>query len=316
MGKYLLGRIAVAVPTLLFLTLAAFLLNAAARGDPAEQALRAGGNDPSPAEIEAYRESLGLNDPLPVRYVTWLGGLFQGDLGKSFLDQRDVSEKLGERIVPTLRLGVTAFLASSIVGISLGVIFGLKANTAIDYGGRLISLLLAAVPSFWLALLLIVYIGERSDYFPVAGYGGFKYLVLPVIALSCGPAASLMRFTRNATIEVWRDDYVRTARAKGMTETRIAIRHALPNAMLPIITLLGLRFGQILAGAIVIETIFSWPGLGSELVKAISGRDLPVIGAYVLLTGLGFVIVNLLSDLGYAIIDPRVRLGDRQGGAA
>jgi ABC-type dipeptide/oligopeptide/nickel transport system permease component len=316
MGRYLISRLAVAVPTLLFLTLAAFLLNAAARGDPAEQALRAGGNEPSPAEIQAYRETLGLNDPLPVRYVNWVAGLFQGDLGKSFLDQRDVSDILGERIGPTLRLGLSAFAVTTIVGVGLGILFGLRANTALDYGGRLISLLLAAVPSFWLALILIVYVGERSDYFPVAGYGGFKYLILPVIALSCGPAAGLMRFTRNATIEVWRDDYVRTARAKGVAEFRIAIRHALPNAILPIITLLGLRFGQILAGAIVVESIFAWPGMGSELIKAISGRDLPVIGAYVLLTGLGFVVVNLLSDISYAMIDPRVRFGGREGGAA
>lgn len=315
MGRYLLGRVAVAIPTLVFLTLAAFLLNAAARGDPAEQALRAGGNEPTPAELEAYRETLGLNDPLPIRYLDWVSGLFRGDLGNSFLDQREVTEILGERIVPTLRLGLSAFAVTTIVGVGLGVIFGLRANTRLDYGGRFISLLLAAVPSFWLALILIVYVGERSEYFPVAGYGGFKYLILPVIALSCGPAAGLMRFTRNATIEVWRDDYVRTARAKGIGELRIAIRHAIPNAILPIITLLGLRFGQILAGSIVIESIFSWPGMGSELIKAISGRDLPVIGAYVLLSGVGFVIVNLLSDVSYALIDPRIRLGGRGGGA-
>jgi ABC-type dipeptide/oligopeptide/nickel transport system permease component len=316
LGRYLLSRLAVAVPTLILLTMAAFLMNAAARGDPAEQALRAGGNDPSPAEIAAYRDKLGLNDPLPLRYATWVGGVFQGDFGTSFLDQRDVSEILGERIVPTLRLGVTAFVVATVFGVGLGIIFGLKANTAVDYGGRFISLLLASVPSFWLALLLIIYVGERTEFFPVAGYGGVRYLILPVIALACGPAASLMRFTRNATIEVWRDDYVRTARAKGVAELRIAIRHALPNAILPIITLLGLRFGQILAGSIVIETIFSWPGMGSELIKAISGRDLPVIGAYVLLTGVGFVVVNLLADVSYAAIDPRIRLGGRPGGAA
>lgn len=316
MGRYLINRLGVAIPTLIFLTLAAFFLNAAARGDPAEIALRAGGQDPSPEAIAAYRDQLGLNDPLPVRYVHWVGNLVQGDLGTSFLDQRPVRDKLGERIAPTLRLGISAFAVATLLGVSLGIVFGLKANSPLDFGGRFISLLIAAVPSFWLALLLITYIGEKSDYFPVAGYGGFKYLVLPVIALAAGPTAGLMRFTRNATIEVWRDDYVRTARAKGVSEWRIAIRHAVPNAILPIITLLGLRFGQILAGSIVVESIFAWPGMGTELIKATSGRDLPVIGAYVLLTGLAFVIVNLLSDVSYALIDPRVRLGEQRGGVA
>jgi len=316
MGTYIISRIGIAVPTLLFITLAAFFLNAFARGDPAEIALRSGGQDPSPEAIAAYRQELGLDDPLPVRYFHWVTDALQGDFGRSYLDNREVSAKLGERLVPTLRLGVSAFAVATIAGVSLGMLFGMKANSAIDYGGRFISLLIAAIPSFWLALLLITYIGEKSDYFPVAGYGGFRYLVLPVIALAAGPAASLMRFTRNATIEVWRDDYVRTARAKGVTEWRVAIRHALPNAILPIITLLGLRFGQILAGAIVIESIFAWPGMGTELIKAISGRDLPVIGAYVLITGLAFVFVNLLADVSYALIDPRVRLGSRNGGAA
>jgi ABC-type dipeptide/oligopeptide/nickel transport system permease component len=142
----------------------------------------------------------------------------------------------------------------------------------------------------------------------VAGYGGFQYLVLPVLALSLGPAASLMRFTRSAMIEVWRQDYIRTARAKGMRQSILVLRHALPNALLPIVTLLGLRFGQILAGAIVIESIFAWPGMGSALINAISGRDLPVIGAYVLIAGTLFIVVNLLTDLSYAFLDPRVRL--------
>src|SRR5680860_136495 len=316
MGRYVIGRLAAAIPTLLLLTLAAFLLNSAARGDPAANALRAGGQEPTPKAIAAYREQLGLNDPLPIRYARWLGDAFQGDFGRSYIDQREVSDILGERIEPTLRLGIAAFIFTTVLGIGTGILFGLFANTWIDYSGRVTSLLLASVPSFWLALLLITYVSEKWKLLPVAGYGGLEYLILPVLALSLGPAASLMRFTRSAMIEVWRQDYVRTARAKGLGQTLLVLRHALPNAMLPIITLLGLRFGQLLAGAIVIEAIFAWPGMGSALISAISGRDLPVIGAYVLIAGILFIVVNLVTDLGYAFLDPRVRLETTGGRGA
>jgi peptide/nickel transport system permease protein len=311
MGAYILKQLALAVPTLLLLTFVAFFLTTAARGDPAEAALRQGGNEPTPEQIEAYREELGLNDPIFVRYGRWLVGVTQGDLGRSFLSQRQVSEMLGERIGPTLRLGLTAFVTATLFGVGLGVIFGLTAGSWLDVIGRWASLLLAAIPSFWLALLLIVIVAERWRLLPVAGFGNGdpRYLILPVIALACGPAAALMRVTRGAVIEVWRLDYIRTARSRGVREWAIALRHALPNALLPIVTLLGLRFGQILAGAIIIESIFAWPGMGTELNTAISGRDLPVIGAYVLIAGVSFIIVNLITDISYGLLDPRIRLG-------
>ncbi len=313
MGRYLLGRVATAVPTLLLLTFVAFLLTSAARGDPAEAALRQGGQEPTTEAIAAYRQQLGLNAPLIVRYGRWLINLTHGDLGRSFLSQRPVRDIIGERLEPTLRLGITAFIVTSIVGIGLGIIFGLNVNSRLDVIGRWISLLLAAIPSFWLALLLVSIVAERWRLLPVAGYGGARYLILPVIALSCSPAAGLMRLSRAAMIEVWRQDYVRTARAKGLRHYALVLGHALPNALLPIVTVLGLRFGQLLAGAIVIETIFSWPGMGSALIGAISGRDLPVIGAYVLLAGVAFIIVNLLTDLSYGLLDPRIRLGESKG---
>jgi peptide/nickel transport system permease protein len=308
LGRYLLGRLAAAIPTLILLTLAAFALNTWARGDPAEAALRQGGVEPTREAIEAYRDKMGLDDPLAVRYVYWMNGIVHGDLGKSFLDQRDVSDKIGERLIPTLKLGTAAFIVTTIIGIGFGTLFGLFPNSKFDLIGRVISQGLAAIPSFWLALLLVSVVAERVAWLPVGGYGGIRYMVLPVIALACGASASLMRFTRSSVMEVWRLDYVRTARAKGLKQSTVALRHALPNAMLPILTLLGLRFGQILAGTIIIEIIFSWPGMGSAIVTAISGRDLPVIGAYVLLAGTLFIIVNLLTDVSYALLDPRVRL--------
>jgi peptide/nickel transport system permease protein len=309
MGRYVLGRLLAAIPTLILLTIVAFLLSLAAKGDPALLALKAGGQEPTPEAVAAYREKLGLNDPLPVRYATWVGNVVQGDFGRSSLDGRAVSTILRERIGPTLRLGVASFLAAALVGIPLGVIFGLRANSKVDVAGRFGSVFLASIPSFWMALILIVYFGEQWKLLPVAGYGGPRYMVLPVIALSCGAAASLMRFTRSAMIEVLRSDYIRTARAKGLSGTSVTLRHGLRNALLPILTILGLRFGQILAGAIVIEGIFSWPGMGSAVLNAISSRDLPVIAAYVLLAGILFILVNLLTDIGYVLLDPRVRLG-------
>lgn len=313
MGNYVLSRLAAAVPTLLILTVVAFALNVAARGDPAEAALRQGGQEPTAEAIAALREELGLDDPLPVQYVRWVGGLVQGDLGRSYIANRDVSDIIGERVGPTLRLGLSALAVTILVGVGLGVLFGLRANSPVDVVGRWVTLLLAAVPSFWLGLLLITLVGQRVSWISVGGYGGFGHLVLPVTALACAPAATLLRFTRGAMIETWRQDYVRTARAKGLRSLLIVLRHALPNAILPILTLLGLRFGQILAGAIVIEAIFSWPGMGSVLLQAISGRDFPVIGAYVVLVGVTFVVINLVTDVSYAVIDPRIRLGGKGG---
>lgn len=309
MGRYLLSRLAAAVPTLLLLTLVAFLLTTAARGDPAEAALRQSGYEPTPEQIAAYRHQLGLDAPLAVRYVRWLRDLMRGQLGTSFLSGKPVGGIIKARLGPTLLLGGIAFAVTSLLGIGLGVLFGLTADSRLDRWGRVVTLLLAAIPSFWLALLLVTLIAERGRLLPVAGYGGARHLILPVAALACGPVAGLMRLTRAATIEAWRQDYVRTARAKGLPAVAIALRHALPNALLPIITLLGLRFGQLLAGAVLIESIFAWPGMGSALVAAISGRDLPVIGAYVLCIGVAFVVVNLLVDLSYAALDPRIRLG-------
>lgn len=308
MGRYVLSRLVSAVPTLVLLTFAAFLLNSAAKGDPAAQALRAGGEEPTTEAIAAYRAELGLDDPMPVRYFRWVTDAIQGDFGKSFIDQREVSEILAERLWPTLKLGFAAFAFSTILGVGLGILFGLFANSPLDYFGRVFTLLAASVPSFWLALLLIWFFSERLGVLPVAGFGGFRHMILPVLALGLGPAATLMRFTRSEIIQTWRQDYVRTGRAKGLRGPALVTRHALPNAMLPILSILGLRLGQILAGAIVIEAIFSWPGMGSALIAAISGRDLPVIGAYVLLAGLLFVVVNLITDISYAVLDPRVKL--------
>jgi peptide/nickel transport system permease protein len=277
-GGYIAGRLVAAVPTLVLLTLLAFLLTTAARGDPAEETPRQSGLEPTAEQIAAMRERLGLNDPLPARYARWLGGLVRGDLGTSFLSGRPVGQIIGERLAPTVILGLASFVTASLLGVGLGILFGLTADSPLDRWGRGISLLLDAVPSFWLALLLIGLLAEGARLLPVAGHGTGQHLVLPVLALALGSTATLMRLTRAGVLEVWRQDYIRTARAKGLPALAVAPRHAVPNAALPVLTLLGPRFGHLLAGAVIIESIFAWPGMGSAVIGAIAGRDCPSSG--------------------------------------
>jgi peptide/nickel transport system permease protein len=311
MTRYLLARVLAAVPTLLALTLVAFVLTTAARGDPALEALQQSGEAPSPETLARYRQQLGLDQPFPVRYARWLGGAVRGDLGRSYLSRRPVAEIIGERVRGTLILGAFALTTSTILGVGLGTLFAVRRDTWLDRTGRFVTLVLASVPSFWLSIALIVLFGEKLRLLPVAGFGIDRHLVMPVLALSLGPSASLMRLTRSRMLDVLGQDFVRTARAKGLGERAIALGHVLRNAAVPIASLLGLRFGHILAGAVIVESIFSWPGMGSVVLQAISGRDLPVIGGYVLIAGLLFIATNLLVDVSYVSLDPRIRLGGR-----
>jgi peptide/nickel transport system permease protein len=309
MARYLIERLVAAVPTLIALTLVAFLLTTAARGDPALEALQQAGDVPSPETLARYRHQLGLDQPLPVRYARWLSGAVRGDLGRSYLTRRPVSEMIGERVRATLILGFSALAASTLLGVGLGALFATHHDTWIDNVGRLATVFLASIPAFWLAIALIVLFGEKLRLLPVAGYGVDLHLVLPTLALCLGPAAALMRLTRARMLEVLGQDHVRTARAKGVGESGITWSHVLRNAAIPIAGLLGLRFGHILAGAVIVESIFAWPGMGSVVLTAISGRDLPVIGGYVLIAGVLFILVGLVVDVGYAVLDPRIRLG-------
>jgi len=314
MLRYLSVRLLAAVPTLLALTLVGFVLTTAARGDPALQALQQSGEVPSAETLALYRHKLGLDRPLPVRYADWVRRAARGDLGTSYLSQRPVGTIIRERIGATLLLGCSALLVSTVLGVALGAVFALRHDTALDHLGRLVTLVLASVPGFWLAIAMIVLFGEKLRLLPVAGYGVDLHLVMPTLALALGPAAGLMRLTRARMLEQLAQDHVRTARAKGLGEAAVGWRHVLRNAAVPIASLLGLRFGHILAGAVIVESIFAWPGMGSVVLTAISGRDLPVIGGYVLIAGLLFIGANLLVDVGYLALDPRIRLGARPRG--
>ena len=310
MRVYLLQRIVIAIPTLVLLTLATFGLTSAARGDAVVEALRQAGEEPSQADVEAYRHAIGLDAPFVTRYVSWLSDVLEGDLGTSILSREPVTEIIGPRILPTMLLGMSAFALATLGGLGLGVVLALNAGSRFDRWVSGATVLFGSVPSFWFALLLIMVLAEWARIVPVAGYGTSRHLVLPVVALALGPLAELSRLTRSGVLEVWQEDFVRTARAKGLSRRSAIVRHALPNALIPVVTVLGLRFGHLLGGAVVIETVFAWPGMGTALIAAISGRDLPVIGGYVLCIGAFFVLVTLITDVSYAWLDPRVRLGE------
>ena len=316
MARYLMVRLISAVPILFLITALAFILTTEARGDPALLALQQSGQTPTPELLEKYRRILGLEDPLPVRYVHWLVGLAHGDLGNSFLTNRPVAEMLGERIVPTLELGLSALVVSMVAGVTLGVALALSQDGLPGLITRGLAYLIAAAPPFWLAIGLILLFGTQWRLLPVAGYGSWQQFLLPTLSLAAGPTAATLRVTRNSVLDVLGEDYVRTARAKGLPQMTVVLRHIMRSASLPVLALSGVRFGHLLAGSVIIESIFAWPGMGSVLVAAISGRDLPVIGGYVLLTGVPVVIANILADLASCALDPRVRLGIRAGGSA
>lgn len=312
MGSYLLRRLALLVPTLLGISLLAFAVANLAPGDAAEEFLRRTlDHQPSPAEVAAAREELGLDTPLAVQYLAWLRDALQGDLGVSYSTRRPVLDELLRRIPFTLELAVPAALLALLVAVPLATVSVLYRNRFPDHLVRVVSLIGASMPAFWLALLLIVVFAVQLSAVPVAGRHGWTSLLLPVATLMLAPAAVLARFTRSALLEILGEDYIRMARAKGLRPRRILARHAMRNALIPLLTVFALSFGHLLAGAVVVETIFVWPGVGSLILDAITERDYPMIQAFVLYTGLAFVLINLIVDLAYTAIDPRVRLGER-----
>ena len=309
MIRYLAKRVAALVPTLFLVSMLAFGLTALAGGDPAREAAEQGQEDVASAELMTQlRAEWGLDDPLPVRYARWLGDVLRGDFGNSYLSDRPVAQELLTRMPATLLLAVGALAFAVLVGIPLGILIALKSGSWIDHLGRAGAGAIAGLPSFWLGLLLIILLAEVLGWLPAGGFGVDQHLILPAVALGALPAAIATRLTRASVLEVQNLDFTRTARAKGLGPGYIAIRHVLPNALIPTISYLGLQFGHLLSGAIVIEIIFAWPGVGQVVLAAVSGRDMPVISAYVLVSGVIYVAVNLLVDVMYLVLDPCIRL--------
>lgn len=316
MRGYLARRLLLLVPTLLGISLLAFGLANLAPGDPAEAFLRRVlGHEPSPQEVAALREELGLDRPLLVQYVDWVGDAARGELGISYSTRRPVVEEIRRRIPFTLELAVPAGLLALAVALPLGMVSAAHRNRLADQAARLLSLAGASMPSFWLALLLILLFAVRLAVVPAAGRQGLPSVVLPVLALALGPAAVLARFTRSTLLEALGEDYIQMARAKGLRRWLVVGRHALRNSLVPVITAFALSLGHLLVGAVVIETIFVWPGLGTLALDAIRQRDYPMIQALIVYAGLAFAAINLLVDLLYPVIDPRIRLGRSEGAA-
>ena len=304
MLRVLVPRLASAALAVLGVSTLVFLLIHLVPGDPVEAML---GEGASPADRGALREALGLDRPLGTQYLDFLAGLTRLDLGDSLQAQRPVADLIGERLGPTLELAAASLLLALIIAIPLGVIAAQHRGKALDSAVMGFSLLGAAIPNFWLGPMLILGFSLWLGWTPVSGRDGWSSLVLPAITLGTGLAAVLARMVRASVLEVLGEDYVRTARAKGLGPGAVLWRHALRNAWLPILTLIGLQLGTLLAGAVITETVFAWPGIGSLLIEAIGQRDYPVVQGTVLVISVLYVAVNTLTDLAYGWIDPRVR---------
>ncbi|MCB1876162.1 MAG: ABC transporter permease [Chromatiales bacterium] len=273
-------------------------------GDPVDAML---GETARPADREALRERLGLDQSLPVQFARYLGGLVRGDLGRSLYSDRAVTEMLAERLPATLELGLAALLLALSLALPLGILAALHPDGTWDRTAMGFSLLGVAVPNFWLGPVLILVFSLGLGWFPVSGRDAPGSLVLPAFTLGTAMAAILARMVRSSLLEVLGEDYIRTARAKGLSPATVVLRHGLRNALLPVITLVGLQLGALLSGAVITETVFAWPGIGSLLVEHIQRRDYPVVQGCVLLIAMGYVVANQITDLFYTLADPRLR---------
>jgi peptide/nickel transport system permease protein len=330
MTRYIIRRLVLLIPVLLGVTFFAYAM-LLATGDPTSALA---GEHATPEMREAVRERLGLNDPLPVQYGRFLLQIAQGDLGRSIMTRTPVTTELRQFVPATIELAMAAMLIAVVVGVPLGAVAGYRHNTYVDLGTMFGSLVGVSMPIFWLALMLLWVFGLKLGWFPTTGRidsevelqtitnlyvldslltGNFPALVsslhhlaLPALALATIPTAFIARITRSAMLDVLGEDYIRTARSKGLRERVVIVRHSLKNAMLPVVTVIGLQTGFLLAGAILTETIFAWPGMGRWVVNAIVARNFPVVQAGVLVFALIFVVVNLLVDVSYAWLDPRI----------
>jgi peptide/nickel transport system permease protein len=318
MGTYVLRRLAISVPVLLGITLAVYVIINLAPGDPVDalvnpEAVAALGPD----FREQQREALGLNQPMIVRYAIWLREAAHGNLGYSFMDRQPIAEKIGERLLPTLGLMLSAQLLAIVIAVPLGVLSAIKQYSLIDYSATVLGFAAISVPSFFLSLAGIYVFALKIPILPAAGMGTVGqpwslsdflwHLALPALVLGLAEAAPLIRYTRSSMLEVIRQEYVRAARAKGLHESAVIYQHALRNAMIPLVTVVALGLPRLFGGAVIVEAVFAWPGIGTLALSAVQGRDYPVIMAINLISAVTILLSNLLADMVYAVIDPRIK---------
>jgi peptide/nickel transport system permease protein len=319
MISFILRRLAQAVPVMFLATVGVFLLLHLLPGDPA---MLMAGPDAPQATIDFVRQDMGLDQPLPVQYAVWLGHIVRGDLGKSVFSKLPVSQLIGQRAPATLELAVVGEVLTILIALPLGVLAAVKQRTLADW---LISSgigLGLAVPNFWLGILFILLFAVALGWLPPGGHGDLtrdplaelKFLALPALTLALPQAMNLSRLTKASVLEMLYEDHVRTARAKGLANAAVINRHVLRNALIPIVTQIGLDIGRLLGGALIVESIFAWPGLGTLMLSAVGNRDYVIVQACLLLLVTVFIVVNLLADISYGFLDPRIRLAGGRGG--
>jgi len=308
MLNLIVSRLLSALLVLLGVSCLVFFLIHLVPGDPVEVML---GESAQAADREALRHALGLDQPLLVQLLHYFESLLRLDLGTSLQSKRPITELLWERIPATAELAAAALIVAVIIAFPLGIIAAVRKDSFWDYGAITVSLFGVSIPNFWLGPMLILVFSVWLGWLPVSGREEAASLILPAVTLGMALAAVLSRMVRSALLEVLNEDYVRTARAKGLSERAVILRHALRNALLPVVTVLGLQLGVLLGGAVVTEMVFSWPGLGELTIESIQRRDYPVVQACILLISVSYVMVNTLTDLVYGWLDPRVRLGGR-----
>lgn len=307
-------RVLIAIPTLLLVSLFVFALQRALPGDPF---LVIAGEERDPEVIARLREIYRMDDPIAIQFFAWLGQVIQGDFGRSLRTGEPVLGLILQKLPVTLQLASAAIIVAIVVGIPLGILAARRKGTALDYSTSAIALSGLSIPNFWLGIMLILVVSVELKWLPASGYepifsnpkAAIERLIMPAFVLGTGLAAFLMRHTRSAMLEVLRSDYVRTARAKGLDEDTVVNRHALRNALVPIITLTTLLFGELLAGAVLTEQVFTIPGFGKLIVDAVFNRDYGVVQGVVLCTALGFIVMNLVADILYIVVNPRLRTG-------
>jgi ABC-type dipeptide/oligopeptide/nickel transport system permease component len=319
MYRWLARRALISVPVLLGITVLSFSFVRLAPGDPVRMMINpeymAGGAE---EYVARRRAELGLDQPLPVQYVAWLAEVGRGNLGYSFFDRRPVGDILKERVLPTIELMGTALLLALVVGVPVGLLAAIRQYSALDYASAILSLATISTPSFFLGLAAIYIFSLKLNLLPTSGMftagsprsigDDLHHLVLPAAILGLNLAGPFTRYARSSLLEVIRQDYLTTARAKGLQSRLVIVRHALPNALIPLITVVGIQVPQLFAGAVVIEQIFSWPGMGQLALASITQRDYPVLTGFILIIAVLVLISNLLADVAYAVVDPRIRL--------
>lgn len=304
MHRFILKRLLLLIPVLLGVSLLVFAIMSFTPGDPAQLIL---GENAPPEAVAELREEMGLNDPFVLRYARFVGDAVTGDLGRSYTSGRDVFDEIFSRFPNTLILAALGVIIAVIIGIPIGIISATRQYSMIDSGSMIFALLGVSMPNFWLGLMLILLFSVNLGWVPSGGYSDWSSLIMPAITLGTGSAAIITRMTRSSMLEVIRQDYIRTARAKGVAENVVINRHALKNALIPVITVIGLQFGYLLGGAVLTETVFSWPGVGRMMVDAIRQKDAPTVLGTVVFLATTFSLVNLFVDLLYGFVDPRIK---------